>query len=273
MPGNYFGYGYSVSSSTKNLKGRLISNKIIKLDNSYLYSLDHNALTAPYKYRIGPFDVLNIVVWNHPELTMTTSAGAQMAPGASLTGSSQSPQFLQQNTQSSGIFVDNTGNIVMPLIDKVKVAGLSTDQISALLERKLSKYLRHPQISVQVLVFNSQRVHVLGEVMKPGMRPLTDRPLTILDAISLAGGINVKTANVGDIYIIRSKDLQHISVFRLNTKSPQNLIVAENFRLVNNDIIYVPPAGIVSWNRIIDQILPSIQTLWYTHSLITSFGG
>jgi polysaccharide export outer membrane protein len=133
---------------------------------------------------------------------------------------------------------------------------------------KLSKYIRHPKVSVQVAAFNSQRAHVLGEVMQPGLRPLTDRPLTILDAISLCGGINVTTADVSHIYVIRSVDLQNISVYRLNSQSPQNLLVAEHFRLANNDVIYVPPAGIVSWNRVINQILPSLQTVWYTHALL-----
>ncbi len=268
VPGNYIGSSYFVSSSTKNLKGRLLTTKIIKLDNSYLYSLDPNAINSPYKYKIGSYDVLNVIVWNHPEMTTATTS-TQMAAGTGLSGTgAQSPQYAQQNTQSAGLFVDNRGFIQLPLIRNVHVAGLSTDQISHLLEKKLSKYIRHPDVSTQVTVFNSQRVHVLGEVMKPGMRPLTDRPMTILDAISLSGGINVKTADVGDIYVIRSRDLQHISVFKLNAKSPANLIVAEHFRLVNNDIVYVPPAGIISWNRIVNQILPSVQTLWFTYSMV-----
>jgi polysaccharide export outer membrane protein len=273
IPGNYMSSAYSVSESQTNLKGRLLTTTITSLDVDFLSSMDTNGLQAPYKYRIGRYDVLNIVVWNHPELTLPTSTTAGntnnlLTNNNYAQSSTQSPLFSQLAPQGTGVFVDANGEITFPLIGKVKVSDLTTDQIRDLLTVELSKYIRNPKVSVQVVTFNSQRVHVLGEVMQPGLRPLTDRPLTILDAISLCGGINVATADVGNIYIIRSADLQNISVYRLNSRSPQSLLVAEHFRLANNDIIYVPPAGVVSWNRVVSQILPSLETIWYTRSLV-----
>lgn len=267
IPGNYISSSYSVSSSHKNLEGRLLNTTVIPIDNNFLYSTNADIFKSPYKYRVGPYDVLNIIVWNHPELTSSISSQIN-TNGLVGQSSTQSPQFSQITTQPTGVFVDNNGEIIFPLIGQVKIANLSTNQVRDLLTAKLSKYIRNPRVSVQVIAFNSQRAHVLGEVMQPGMRPLTDRPLTVLDAISLSGGINVTTADVSNIYIIRSIDLQNISVYRLNARSPQNLLVAEQFRLANNDIIYVPPAGVVSWNRVINQILPSLQTIWYTRSLV-----
>lgn len=270
LPGNYMSSSYSVSSSHTNLAGRLLHTRVIPIDNNFLYSMDADALKAPYKYRVGPYDVLNIIVWNHPELTLPTleQTNANNLLVDYSQSSTQSPLFSQLNPRATGVFIDTNGEIVFPLIGQTKVAKLSTDQVQDLLAKKLARYIRNPKVGVQVIAFNSQRAHVLGEVMQPGLRPLTDRPLTILDAISLCGGINVKTADVSNIYIIRSVDLQNILVYRLNARSPQNLLVAEQFRLANNDIIYVPPAGVVSWNRAIDQILPSLQTIWYTRSLV-----
>jgi polysaccharide biosynthesis/export protein len=270
IPGNYISSSYSVSSSHTNLAGRLLNTTVISIDNKFLYSSNATVLTAPYKYHIGPYDVLNVVVWNHPELTAatTTSVVATNALTNTTSLNQSGAQFSQVTSQPIGVFVDSDGEIVFPLLGPVKVANLTTNQISALLTKKLTKYIRNPRISVQVTAFNSQRAHVLGEVVQPGMRPLTDRPLTILDALSLSGGINVTTADVSNIYIIRSVDLQNISVYRLNTRSPQNLLIAEQFCLANNDIIYVPPAGVVSWNRVINQILPSLETIWYTRSLV-----
>ena len=54
----------------------------------------------------------------------------------------------------------------------------------------------------------------------------------------------------------------------MNAKSPQDLVLAQNFRLAANDIIYVPPVGIVSWNRVMSMILPTVQTVWMTDRMI-----
>ncbi|MCL5260302.1 MAG: polysaccharide biosynthesis/export family protein [Gammaproteobacteria bacterium] len=272
VPGTYMASSSSVTASARSdAKGQLLHAKIIPVDDKLLRTSNVvPEINAPYKYRVGPYDVLNIVVWNHPELTLPASqTTAETASSITMTSVSFVQGLLnnQNNAQSLGIFVNANGEIIMPLLGKQKVSGLSVDQISSKLTIELRKYIRNPQVSVSVSAFNSKRVHVIGEVMQPGMRPLTDRPLTVLDALNLCGGINTNSADVQHIYIIRSINNRDISVYWLNARSPQALLIAERFRLVDNDIIYVSPAGVVSWNRIISQILPTIETIWYTSTV------
>jgi polysaccharide biosynthesis/export protein len=270
VPGAYMDTYNGVAHSSS-LKGRLLSATLIPLDADSLRAGLIPDLNAPYAYHIGPYDVLSVIVWGHPELSSITSTqnfGSISANSNSLLQNTQNLGFSQLTQQQSSIFVDADGKIVFPLIGEIKVSGLTVSEIRKLLACKLTRYIRNPQVSVQVIAFNSQRVHVVGELMQPGMRPLADRPLTILDAINLCGGISINSADPRHIYVIRQNNEHSISVFWLNAKSPQTLLLAERFRLANNDIVYVAPAGVVSWNRIVSQILPTVETIMYTDSLI-----
>lgn len=266
VPGAYM---TDVSGSLQN---RLMQATLIPLDGTPGQEELHKQLSTPYRYKVGPYDALNIVVWGHPEMSSPTSSNAaSMSPGlysaATATASSQPYFFPQFTAQETGIFVDANGDAIFPLVGKMHVASLTVVEVRDRLTAKLAQYIRYPQITIRVVIFNSQRVHVLGEVMQPGMRFLTDRPLTILDAINLSGGTSQSTASAKNIYVIH-KENQKIRVYWLNAKSPQGLVMAEQFRLAADDIVYVAPAGIASWNRIISQLLPTIQTVWYTRSLV-----
>ena len=103
---------------------------------------------------------------------------------------------------------------------------------------------------------NSDSIHVFGEVTKPGVYfPNMDYSLTEL--ISTAG-LNSLTANASKIYIIREKydKFLKVNVFQLDLKNPINLILGKRFQLHSKDIVFIPPAGIVKWNRIISLLIP-----------------
>ncbi len=109
------------------------------------------------EYRIGPLDVLRITVYGQDDLTRTVSV---------------SPE----------------GAIPFPLLGDVPAAGLTPAQLEARLKDLLGKdYLVNPQVTVSVQEYHSQRIFVLGEVMKPGIYPLTG-PTTLLDLLSQVGG-------------------------------------------------------------------------------------
>lgn len=209
---------------------------------------EHN--TVPV-YVVGPYDILNVIVWNHPNLTTVTT------------------QLSTPNL--SGFLVSNTGIISFPLVGDVKVAGLTLLQIETVLEHKLKKYIRNPQVTVRVVTYRSQEAQVMGELVG-GARtlPLTDRPISLLDAINSVGGTNVTSANTARIYVIRGNE-HALTVFAVNAKSPEMMMAAQRFIIKNNDIIYVSPLAISNWNRIISQLLPSFgaaQTVQSTAQLI-----
>ena len=103
---------------------------------------------------------------------------------------------------------------------------------------------------------NSEAIHVFGEVNKPGIYfPNMDYSLTELIATT---GLNQLTANAKKVYVIREKynSFLEVDIFQLNLKNPVNLIAGRKFKLQEKDIIFIPAAEIVKWNRVISLLLP-----------------
>jgi polysaccharide biosynthesis/export protein len=103
---------------------------------------------------------------------------------------------------------------------------------------------------------NSEAIHVFGEITKPGIYfPNMDYSLTELISTS---GLNQITANAKKVFVIREKynSFLEVDIFQLNIRNPVNLIVGRKFKLQANDIVFVPPAEIVKWNRTISLLLP-----------------
>ena len=97
---------------------------------------------------------------------------------------------FQADELSRKLVVNSQGNIVFPLIGKVRVAGLSQEQIEAKLAAKLgAKYLYNPQVSVAVGNKSNRKVTLDGSVKKPGIYPIEGN-ITLIQAIALAGGLN-----------------------------------------------------------------------------------
>jgi polysaccharide export outer membrane protein len=145
-----------------------------------------------------------------------------------------------------------------------------------MLNQKLTLYIKHPQAVVGVSSFGSQQVYVIGAVSGQNLNqasmltvPITSTtPATLASALSQAGGINTASADTRLIYVIRPSSLTHPSVYWLNMQSPTSMMYAENFPLTNNDVVFVSTAGIARTNDVLAQILPFIQTLWFTKSLV-----
>ena len=71
-------------------------------------------------------------------------------------------------------------------------------------------------------------------------------------------GLNQLTANAKKIFVIREKNnsFLELDVFKLDIKNPVNLVTGRKFMLLEKDIIFIPPARIVKWNRVISLLLP-----------------
>jgi protein involved in polysaccharide export with SLBB domain len=255
-----------VKASKSSITGRLTHTRITPIDLNLLQCETYNFISLGDStispYRVGANDVLSVVIWNHPEL----SVSASQTDILSSAGTSIKSNFSSA-PQGNGIIVDASGKIFFPFVGDVFVSGKTTGQVEKILAKSLSRYIRNPQLAVRVIGYNSQRVNVIGEVKTPGTQALTGRPMSLLDALSAAGGIDTNIADAGHMYVFRN-DMGRISVYWLNGRSPQALLLAQRFRLANNDIVYVAPSTLPSWNRILAQLLPTIQAIWYTRSLI-----
>lgn len=300
---------------------------------------DYNAPPPPeallqepesYDYEVGPGDVLQITVWDHPELTI--------------------PAGSMRSSEESGNWVHNDGTIFYPYVGKIEVVGLRVTEIRDLIAERIAEYIEEPQVDVTVAAFRSQRIYVTGSVNQPGAYPVTNVPTRLLDAVNAAGGItefadwsdvtltrsgkdyqlslraiyqqgnpaqNVllkpgdvlhvgrnadnkvfvlgevlepqpvpmtrtglslaealstvggftkQTADASGIFVMRQapEGSDHlVDVYQLNAKEATALVLADNFPLQRRDIVYVTAAPIARWNRVIQNILPTVQTIYY----------
>jgi len=208
-----------------------------------------------YFYRVAPSDVLHVTVWQHPEFLIEAPSISASGPGK------------QGAAGQHGFLVNANGDIYFPLIGYVHVAGKTVDKIREDITAHLKEYVPNPQINVRVSDFRGQKVYVIGEVKQVGFLPITDQQLTISDALSQSGWMNPDTADTKYVYVIRG-DYTHPKIFWLNARTPDRLLLAERFSLQPRDILYVASAPATRWNRALNQLLPTIQAVWYTQAVV-----
>jgi len=143
--------------------------------------------------------------------------------------------------------VNSRGQIRMPLIGTVDVAGRSAQEVEDLLvERYAKDYLQDPQITVEVKLFASQQVTVLGALQKPGVYPLTGRT-TLLQALALAGGPN-PIADQAQVVVFRAENGGNVYGYLVNV----NEIISgakPDPEVIGSDRIVVPESGLSSFWR------------------------
>jgi polysaccharide export outer membrane protein len=283
-----------------------------------------------YQYRISPFDVLSVTVWDHPELTIPAG------------------EYRAADLSGNPVLAD--GTMYYPHVGVVDVAGKTLPEVRSLLAERLRKYVQNPQLDVRVVAFRGKRFQVTGEVVQPSTLAITDVPTRVQDAIAQAKGLtkdawtrgvtltrggkvsrldlqalydegdlsqnwllqdgdvlhvpsreenkifvlgevrspssklmakgrmslaeaigdsegfDQNTSNPGGIYVIRGR-LGQPRVFKLDASSADALLLAVNFQLEPLDVVYVTPYKLASWNRIVTQILPTIQGVWQSVDL------
>jgi polysaccharide export outer membrane protein len=312
----------SIEAITPSLLGRMAEPKPLpKMESSELTTAMQN-----YDYTIGIGDVLNITVWDHPELTI--------------------PQGSERAPSESGNWVHSDGTIFYPYVGKIKVVGLHVTEVRDKITQALDQYIRDPQVDVTVAAFRSKRAYVTGSVEKAGPIPITNIPLTLLDAVNKAGGLSEfadwekvilvrrgeervlslkRLYQEGDLsqnILLQDGDVVHVNrnddqkvfvlgevvkaqtvaigrsnmtlaealtnagglnelqadasgvfvlrrekeggaktarIYQLNARNAAALVLADQFLLQARDIVYVTAAPISRWNRVVRQLLPTIQ--------------
>lgn len=168
-----------------------------------------------WSYLLGPGDVLSVIVFNHPELTL--------------------PAGPQRSAEESGFQVGSDGTFAYPYIGSVMARGRPIEQIRKDIAERLATFIPDPQVEVRIAAYNSQAVVVSGEVRAPNRQPLTTVPLTLIEAINAAGGLapsaDARAVTVQRGGRIHNVDLQGFLVGGLAQNNPV---------LRNGDVVNVP---------------------------------
>jgi polysaccharide export outer membrane protein len=143
--------------------------------------------------------------------------------------------ILRDNPEVLGYLVDANGEIEMPIIGAVKVAGLTIPQIKTLLKEKLEKYLEKPSVRV---VLKNFKVSILGEVKLPGIYFVINERLSFPEAIAMAGDLTIfgKREN---ILIVREENGK--KEFANVDMTQRNFFESPYYYLHPNDVLYVEP--------------------------------
>ncbi|SDD82577.1 polysaccharide export outer membrane protein [Paraburkholderia lycopersici] len=167
--------------------------------------------TVPQAYTIGVGDVLQIVVWDHPEI-------------AAAMGGTQSQASTRPGDPFSGFVVDQSGNLSFPYAGTMHVAGLRIEEVRLRLASALAKYFVKPQVTVRMASYRAHEVYVDGEVRNPGVVAVNDVPMSLYEAISRAGGF-ADTADQSDLVVIRKETTLHIDLTQMLARgvSPSRL--------------------------------------------------
>ncbi|MFM0186653.1 polysaccharide biosynthesis/export family protein [Paraburkholderia nemoris] len=190
------------------------------LENGSFEANLRDLASNPSAYLVGPADVLQITVWDHPEL-----AQAQGSVPAATPRAADAPQ---------GTIVDEDGFIQFPYAGYIKVAGLGTAAIQARVEKALSQYFKSPQVTVRIASFRSKQILIDGEVHTPGSLQINDVPMTLTDAIGRAGGFT-SSADQGRLVLIRGRRSYTLDLTAMlaNGLNPSDII------LVRGDVLRV----------------------------------
>ncbi|WP_420593169.1 polysaccharide biosynthesis/export family protein [Robiginitalea biformata] len=131
--------------------------------------------------------------------------------------------------------IDEDGMIDFPVIGKIKIAGLSPDETRSLLRERLSEYIRDPIINIRL---NNFTVTVLGQVNRPGTYPVLGEKITILEALGLAGDMDIKGKRE-NVLVIR--DFDGTKVYTRIDLTSKDAFNSPVYYLTQNDVVYVEP--------------------------------
>ena len=163
-----------------------------------------------------------------------------------------------------GYLVDQKGNINFPLIGEVHVSGLTKSAAVQLLQSKISKYVPDAVINIRFLNY---KIHIIGEVNRPGVYTVTDERISVPQAIALAGDLTIY-GNRHSVQLIRIENGKKQFYF-IDLTTP-DIFFSSKYYLLQNDILYIPPNSAKAGSSTYSQNLPLLMsTLSVTLTLIS----
>ena len=222
------------------------------------------AITDPVEIKVRPKDKLSILV-NAQDQKLTNMFNLPIV----------SQQIGQESTGSSGTIrgvsgytVDSFGDINFPVLGKIRVEGMTREQIADYLTKQLKEQelIKDPVVTVE---FMNLGVSVLGEVNKPGRISINRDNMTILDALSEAGDLTI-FGKREKVLVLRQEDGKQ-RVYGVNLCSADHIYTSPVYYLQQNDVVYVIPNNTKSRQSTVNGNTVRSTSFWISlASLITS---
>jgi polysaccharide export outer membrane protein len=213
-------------------------------DIPYFQDLDHKRITqeavdnySPLKIQVG--DLLGINVASLSPVNEFSPSNARVTGNIETNGSNKANVPMgQENANNNPIYgyrVSPSGEVMLPYVGKIKVSGISTDDLATKLKPMLEPYLKEPLPNVRILNF---KISVVGDVLRPDVFNVQNERITILEALGLAGDLNI-TAKRKNVLLIREYEgkREYLPIDLTSKK----IFSSPYYYLQNNDVIYVEP--------------------------------
>lgn len=191
--------------------------------------IDQSMVSNSYKTIIKPDDLLQITI------TALDTEAVKPFNLAAVTYSTSSNSAIGL-AQQQNYLVDTKGEIDFPVLGKLKIGGLTRDELIELLKTKLSPdYILNPNINIRIANY---KVTVLGDVRNPGSYTIPNERITILEAIGLAGDLNL-SGQRNNVLVQREEDGKKVQ-YKVDLLS-KKLFTSPVYYLQQNDVVYVEP--------------------------------
>ena len=192
------------------------------------------------EYLILPQDRLGISLYKDPQ------------QGTEMGGSGE----LGQSMNEKGLLVNATGYVVLPLIGKIKVSGLTQSQAADRITQQYRKYLNTPEVYVEVL---NKRLFVLGEVKSPGAIDIDKEKMTLFEALAHAGDLTDSAVRTEVIILSNSPShgmqMRKVDLTNFDTMNYASLMLRPN------DIVYVQPNGWKAFRVRTDDVMSILNPI------------
>ena len=207
------------------------SSCVSKKDIVYFQNdkIDQAKVSNSYKTVIKPDDLLQITI---TALDLEAVRPFNLA-AVTYASSSNSPVGV---APQQAYLVDTKGEIDFPILGKIKIGGLTREETIELLKSKLSPdYIKEPNVNIKIVNY---KISVMGDVRSPGSYNIPNERITILDALALAGDVNI-SGQRNNILIIREEGAEK-KQYRVDLRSNE-LLTSPVYYLQQNDVVYVEP--------------------------------
>jgi protein involved in polysaccharide export with SLBB domain len=199
----------------------------------------------------------------HPQLAPSAEPQVNLperAPFRFGVGDKLDIKFLYNPTYNVFVIVRSDGMITLPYIGDIYVEGMTPGDLQKQIQTRFAEIVVSPDVAVIVAESASQQIFIFGEVRTAGAYDLRG-PMTLLDAIASAGGVNNTGRKDSIILIRRAQDGNFVGT-RVNLEDILDGH-GSNVLLMPRDVIYVPATFIAKIDTFVEQFFTKITPTWY----------